>query len=82
MENEIGSILSERFGSIVATAVLIYIFFWWRARKKRGKQDIPAGEQKEKSPLSEVAGYFKWRLKLAVGTIIVLIILYLLFYRR
>ena len=82
MENEIERILSERLGSIVASVVLIYIFFWWKARKKKREQSVPAGEQKEKSPLSEVTGYLKWRFKLAIGTIIVLIILYLLFYRR
>jgi len=81
MENEIGSILSERLGGIIASAVLIYIFFWWKARKKKKrKQDVSAGEQEEKSPLSEVTGYLKWRVKLAIGTIIVLIILYFLFY--
>ena len=49
MESEIESIISERLGSIIASIVLIYIFFWWRSRKKR-KEDIPAEGQKEKSP--------------------------------
>ena len=82
MESEIESILSERLGSLVAAAVLIYIFFWFKSRKKKGKENVAEGEQKEKSPLGEVASYLKWRFKLAIGTILVLVVMYFLFYRR
>ncbi len=81
MENEIGNLLSERLGSIVASVVLIYVFFWWKGKGKKKKEDISIDEQKENSPLSEVGNYLKWRFKLAIGTILVIIIAYLLFGR-
>lgn len=81
MENEITSILGEYFGRIVATVVLLYIFFWWKKRKKKGEQATPDGEQKQASPLTEVANYMKWRFKVAFWVLFVLFIVYLIMNR-
>ena len=88
MENEIGSILSERLGSLIGVAVLIYIFFWWKGRKKKKAEPSASGtptateeQKKEESPISGVWKYMKWRFKIAIITLVILAIAYLIFYR-